>query len=50
MYYGSVNYNDKTIQRPVYGTNDYMKGVDRSRWFQGSLIPELRRRRYSKTN
>ncbi|VDI65573.1 semaphorin 6 [Mytilus galloprovincialis] len=47
IYYGSTLHSESTIQRPIFGTNDYMKGVISNKWmkdpqFVGSFDVEHR--------
>ncbi|XP_052099535.1 semaphorin-2A-like isoform X2 [Mytilus californianus] len=34
IYYGSTLHSESTIQRPIFGTNDYMKGVISNTWMK----------------
>ncbi|XP_052099533.1 semaphorin-2A-like isoform X3 [Mytilus californianus] len=34
IYYGSTLHSESTIQRPIFGTNDYMKGVISNKWMK----------------
>lgn len=35
MYYASTSHSESTIQRPIPGTTDYMKGVISEKWMKG---------------
>lgn len=35
MYYASTSHTESTIQRPIPGTTDYMKGVISEKWMKG---------------
>ncbi|XP_063432673.1 semaphorin-2A-like [Mytilus trossulus] len=34
IYYGSTLHSESTIQRPIFGTNDYTKGVISNKWMK----------------